>query len=101
MQAIIRHSGKQHIIKEGDTIQVSLTSDEKFNPEVLAIFAEDQVHIGAPILSGVKIEADFVKHGKTPKIYVYKFKSKSNYRRKTGHRDIISYFKINSIIYEK
>ncbi len=101
MQAIIRHSGKQYIVKEGDTIQVSLTKDEQFKPEILAIYDSENISLGSPILSKAKIEADFVKHGKTPKIYVYKFKAKSNYRRKTGHRDIISYFKINSIKYEK
>lgn len=101
MQAIIRHSGKQQVIKEGDMIQVSLTKDEQFTPEVLAVFDQEEIKFGTPVLSDVKIEADFIKHGKTPKLYVYKFKSKSNYRRKTGHRDIISFFKINSIKYEK
>ncbi|MFZ5391765.1 MAG: 50S ribosomal protein L21 [Patescibacteria group bacterium] len=101
MQAIIRHSGKQQLINEGDTIQVSLTKDEEFKPEILAVLDQEKIIFGTPVLSDAKIKADFVKHGKSPKIYVYKFKSKSNYRRKTGHRDIISFFKINSIKYEK
>ena len=46
----------------------------------------DTIRAGAPLVAGAKVEAEVVGEGKEPKIYVFKFKRRKNYRRKTGHR---------------
>ena len=63
---------------EGDTIeldQVCLVSDDEGN-----------VTIGTPLVEGAKVVADVAGHGRAKKIIVLKYKSKTRYRRKSGHR---------------
>ena len=44
------------------------------------------IKAGTPLVSGAKVVAEVIGVGKEPKIYVFKFKRRKNYRRKTGHR---------------
>lgn len=104
MQAIIRLGGKQYLVRENDTISVANIkerSEKDVQPEVLALFNEDSIQIGSPVLEKAVVSANIVKDIKGPKIHVYKFKSKSNYRRKIGYRDKKTIIRINSISYEK
>ena len=84
MYAIIETGGKQYKVSEGDTIFVEKLEVEDgasytFD-KVLAVADGDKVTFGAPVSASV------VKTGKSKKIYVFKMKSKKNYRRKKGHR---------------
>ena len=54
--------------------------------------------VGAPYVEGAKVTATVVKHGKGPKIIVYKYKSKKNYHKKKGHRQPYTKVKIASIL---
>ena len=57
----------------------------------------EQIFVGKPYLSDIKIEAVVSKHFKGPKVIVYKMKPKKKYRRKTGHRQHLTRLYINSI----
>lgn len=90
MYAIIKTGGKQYKVSEGDSIFV-----EKLNAEdgatvtfdeVLTVVDGDSVKIGAPLVSGASVTAKVEKSGKAKKIRVFKYKAKSNYRRRAGHR---------------
>ncbi len=60
--------------------------------------SDDQdVRVGTPYLEGASVNATVVDHGRAPKILVYKFKSKKNYRRMRGHRQNFTEIKIDSI----
>ena len=79
MYAIIKTGGKQYRVQEGETIFV-----EKLEAEVDSAVVFDEVL--APVVSGAKVTGKVVAQGKEKKILVFKYKAKSNYRRRQGHR---------------
>ena len=88
--AIIKTGGKQYRVKQGDVLDVEKLSLEigsiaEFD-QVLAISENGQVNFGSPTLSGAKVTAEVQSHYKDRKIIVFKYKSKTRYRRKLGHR---------------
>ena len=88
--AIIKTGGKQYRVKQGDVLDVELLaldvgSIAEFD-EVLAVSENGQVNFGSPTLSGAKVTAEVQSHYKDRKVIVFKYKSKTRYRRKLGHR---------------
>jgi large subunit ribosomal protein L21 len=90
MYAVIKTGGKQYRVKQGDVLDVELLaldvgSIAEFD-EVLAVSENGQVNFGSPTLSGAKVTAEVQSHYKDRKVIVFKYKSKTRYRRKLGHR---------------
>lgn len=90
MYAIFRALGKQFRAEKGKTLRLPLLgaaagSRVTFD-EVLLASDGETIRAGTPLVSGAKVLAEVVGDGKEPKIYVFKFKRRKNYRRKTGHR---------------
>ena len=56
------------------------------------------VAIGQPLVAGAKVVADVVMHGKGDKIIVFKYKPKTRYRRKIGHRQRFTRLAIREIV---
>ena len=88
--AIIKTGGKQYRVKQGDVLDVEKLSLEigsiaEFD-QVLAVSENGQVNFGSPTLAGAKVTAEVQSHYKDRKIIVFKYKSKTRYRRKLGHR---------------
>ena len=88
--AIIKTGGKQYRVKQGDVLDVEKLSLEigsiaEFD-QVLAVSENGQVNFGSPTLSGAKVTAEVQSHYKDRKIKVFKYKPKTRYRRKLGHR---------------
>ena len=88
--AIFRALGKQFRAEKGKTLKLPLMVAEPgakvtFD-EVLLSSDGTTIKAGAPLVKGAKVEAEVVGHGKDEKLYVFKFKRRKNYRRKTGHR---------------
>ena len=90
MYAIFRALGKQFKAEKGKTIKVPRMEAEPGSKvtfsEVLLTSDGDKVKAGAPLVKGASVEAEVVGETKGEKIYVFKFKRRKNYRRKTGHR---------------
>lgn len=90
MYAIIETGGKQYKVSEGDRLQVELLhadADETVVvDQVLMINRDGDLAVGAPYIDGAKVTLKVVENKKAPKIVVYKYKAKKNYRRKQGHR---------------
>ena len=91
MYAIIRAGGKQFKAEKGKTLRLPLMGDAEAGSkvtfdEVLLSSDGQTVKAGAPLVKGAKVVGEVVGQGKEPKIYVFKFKRRKNYRRKTGHR---------------
>lgn len=85
MFAIIESGGKQYRVQEGDVIRVEkLRGDEG-----------SELTLGS--LIGGSVRAEVLGHGKHPKIYINKYKSGIQYRRRTGHRQQYTALKITSI----
>ena len=102
MFAVIQTGGKQYLVREGQQLKIEKLIGE---PESTVSFdallvAEDdgsKVSVGAPTVSGSKVEAKIVEHGKGPKIDIIKYKQKSRYTRHTGHRQLFTKVMITKV----
>ena len=90
MYAIIETGGKQYRVSEGEFVFVEkLEASEEEMVEfdrVLTVVTDGDVVIGKPLVGGAKVTGKVISHGKGKKIIVFKYKAKSNYRRRQGHR---------------
>jgi len=85
--AVIRMSGKQYKISEGDEILVDKLGNEEGDAEVLLVVDGDHVELGKPVVASAKLKLKVLeKEVKGDKIYVQTFRSKSRFRRKIGFR---------------
>lgn len=99
-QAIIRTGGKQYRVSPGSVLRVEKLPAEAgatVNFDVLLVGQGETVKIGKPLVDGAKVEAQVVGHGRGPKLIVYKFRKRTNYRKKQGHRQPYTEIKITSI----
>ena len=99
--AVIQTGGKQYLVSKGDKIQVEKLEGEegsKINfDQVLATISDKDYQLGKPTVSGAMVEATIVKQGRGKKIEVLKYKAKSKYRRKIGHRQAFTELEITKI----
>ncbi len=101
MFAVIKTGGKQYLVQEGDVIKVEKLAGEagaKLNFETLLLSGEDgsDFKLGTPSL-GTIVAAEIVKHGLGDKVTVVKYKAKSHYHRRVGHRQCFTEIKIGKI----
>ena len=100
MYAIIATGGKQYKVSEGDVIRV-----EKLGVEAGSTYTFDQVlvvggeetKVGKPVVEGATVEASVIEDGKAKKVIVYKYKRKTGYHKKQGHRQPYTKVKIEKI----
>jgi len=100
MYAIIATGGKQYKVEEGDIIRV-----EKLEAEEGAAVTFDQVlvindgdmKVGTPFVEGATVSGTVVKNGRGKKVIVYKYKRKTGYHKKNGHRQAFTEVKIEAI----
>src|SRR5436190_22891427 len=75
--AIIRSGGKQFRVSPGDVLSVPSIADKNVGDavefDVLTAGDDNGVRIGSPIVDGVSVTGTIVKHGRGPKIIVFKF----------------------------
>jgi len=86
--AVIKTGGKQYKVSQGQIIKIEKINDIvgnniKFN--TLMIADDDRLDLGRPSL-GEKVEGKILEQGRSKKISVIKYKSKTRYRRNVGHR---------------
>ncbi len=88
--AIIQLNGKQHKVSENDTLVVDrLTSEagkEVKITDVLLVSIDGKVSVGSPLVEKAVVTAKVDSHDKGDKLRVFKYKSKSRYRKTQGHR---------------
>ena len=100
MYAIIQTGGKQYKAEIGDVLQIEKLSAEIGSEvafDVLMTVNDGDVQIGTPLLSSAKVSAKIIEHGKGPKIKVFKYKPKKDYRKTQGHRQPYTKVEILSI----
>ena len=90
MYAIIKTGGKQYKVSEGDVLLVekleAAEGEAVVFDQVLTCVNGSDVKVGQPLVEGASVQAKVLEHGKGKKIIVFKYKAKSNYRRRQGHR---------------
>lgn len=100
MYAIIETGGKQYKVSVGDKVRVekleAKEGDKVTFDKVLAV-GDTDVTVGTPYVAGKTVTATCIKQGKATKVIVYKYKRKSGYHKKNGHRQLFTEVKIDSI----
>ena len=103
--AIIECGGKQYGVTEGDTIRVeSLPGDEGDTLEidtVKLLSLDGVVTLGGPNVKGASVSAQVVSKGKAKKVIVFKYKAKTRYRKKNGHRQNYTDLRVSSLTKEE
>ena len=100
--AIIRSGGKQFRVQAGDVVRVPSLADKNAGDtvefgEVLATAGDQGVTIGSPLVSGAKVTGTVVKQGRAPKIIVFKFKRRKQFKKTKGHRQGFTAVKIEAL----
>jgi len=98
--AIVRSGGRQHKVAEGDVVEIdkveAKAGDSLTLTPLLLVDGED-VTVGADRLANVTVTAEVLAETKGPKIRLIKFKNKSGYKKRQGHRQRHTQIKITSI----
>ena len=100
MYAIIATGGKQYKVAEGDVIRVEKLGVEAGAEVVfdqVLVVSGDEVKVGDPTVAGDTVTATAVGDGKAKKVIVYKYKRKTGYHKKNGHRQAYTKVKIEKI----
>jgi len=97
--AIIQLQGKQYQVQPDDILTIDRLDAEKevVITDVLLFNDGKTTKVGTPILPKAKVVAEVVSHDKSKKLLVFKYKSKSRYRRTKGHRQLQTTLKIKSV----
>ena len=101
MFAVIRTGGKQYFVSPGDKIKIEKL-DKKEGKEitftdVLLLEKRSKLEIGNPKVKGAKVVGKILKQGKGKKIIVFKYKPKTRYKVKKGHRQPFTEVEITKI----
>ena len=98
---IIETGSKQYRVEPGAAIRVEqLPSDVGASvtfDRVLLVGNGDQIAVGAPVVKNAAVVGQVVRHGRAPKVIVFKKKKRKNYRRTHGHRQGFTEVKITEI----
>jgi large subunit ribosomal protein L21 len=101
--AVIKTGGKQYVVAKGDTISIeklpegSKEGDKVVFDEVLLVDNGIDTTIGSPTIEGAAVKGTVVEAGKGKKVEVVKYKAKSRYYKRRGHRQPFIAVKIDSI----
>jgi len=101
MYAVIKSGGKQYRVESGAQVRVeSLAADVgaavSFD-EVLLVGGGDTVKVGAPLVSGAKVKATVVAHGRGEKVKIFKMRRRKHYQKSQGHRQDYTEVRIDEI----
>jgi large subunit ribosomal protein L21 len=101
MQAVIETGGKQYLVAPKDKVEIEKlagTAGDTITFDKILLTADgDKINLGKPYISGIKVTAKVLEQKKADKIVVFKYRNKSRYRRKQGHRQQQTVVQIESI----
>lgn len=101
MYAIIRSGGRQYRAEVGKTIDVERlpyeVNDSFEVTDVLLVGDDDNTVIGNPLVDGVTVKVTVTDQFRGKKVIVYKYRQRTNYRRKYGHRQHYTRLRVDEI----
>lgn len=99
--AVIKTGGKQYLVEKGTVLTVEKITGSKegdsVNFEVLLTDDGKKTEVGVPTVSGAKATGKILTEGKGKKVIVVRYKQKSRYHKKKGHRQPFAKVQIESI----
>ena len=100
MYAIVKTGGKQYKVAEGDVVTVekldAAAGTEVALPAILLVDGES-VTTDADALAKVSVTAEILAQTKGPKIRIHKFKNKTSYHKRQGHRQKLTQVRVTGI----
>ncbi|MBP9820084.1 50S ribosomal protein L21 [Candidatus Woesebacteria bacterium] len=103
--AVIQLAGKQYLVSEGATITTNRLEQNEGETvkvsDVLLVTSDKNTLVGTPLVEGASVTLTVQSNNKGDKIKVFKFKSKSRYRKTQGHRQLLSTLLVNTITIPK
>ena len=100
MYAVIRAGGKQYKVAKGDVIEIEKVGGEdsslEFTP-LLVVDDDGTTHAAKDALSSATVTAQVVGETKGPKVNIFRYRNKTRYRRRAGHRQKYSNVEISGI----
>ena len=101
MYAVIVSGGKQHRVKEGETLKLEklevATGEVVQFDKVLMVGEGESVKIGAPYVDGGQVTAEVTAQGRAKKVQIIKFNRRKHFRKQQGHRQWFTEVKITAI----
>src|SRR3954467_1901425 len=100
MYAIVKTGGKQYKVAEGDVIEVEKLAGAPGDALKLAavlLVAGDNLAANEAKLASVTVAGEIAEHAKGPKIRIHKFKNKTGYHKRQGHRQPLTRVKVTGI----
>ena len=102
--AVIQTGGKQYKVSVGSLVSIEKMKDKEYKKgdklsfdKVLLVDDGKDTTIGTPYITGAKVEAEITEIGRARKLLVMKYKQKSRYLRRNGHRQPFFKIKVTSI----
>lgn len=100
--AVVQTGGKQYRVQQGDILDVELLDAEVgssiYLEDVRLIAGTDDIFVGSPNVAGAAVKAQVIEQVLGTKLVVFKYKAKTRYRRKSGHRQRYSRLKVDAIL---
>jgi large subunit ribosomal protein L21 len=101
MYAIVNINGTQTRVTPNETLDVPRLTGapgaQVTFDQVLMVADGDRITVGQPYVQGAKLRAEVLEHFRGPKVRVFKFKRRREYRRRRGHRDERTRLRITAI----
>jgi large subunit ribosomal protein L21 len=101
MYAIVNINGVQTRVAPDATVEVALLTGDPGSTltfdQVLLVADGDKISVGQPFLKGASLTAEVVEHFRGPKLRIFKFKRRRDYRRRRGHRDECTRLRVTRI----
>lgn len=104
MYAIVKTGGLQYKVQPGDTVTVNKLDGEIGSEvvltEVLMVVdpQKDTITVGRPVVSGTSVSAEITAQKKGEKIIVFRSRRRTGYRKKNGHRQLLTQLTIKDIL---
>jgi large subunit ribosomal protein L21 len=101
MYAIVNINGRQTKVTPDQVVEVPRLAGEPGGEltfeQVLLIADGDRISVGQPFVPGASLTAEVLEHFRGPKLRIFKFKRRQDYRRRRGHRDERTRLRVKSI----
>jgi large subunit ribosomal protein L21 len=102
MYAVIKTGGKQYRVAANDKISIEkldgAAGDQVTFDSVLMVSNGADIHIGAPFVAGASVVAEIASQDKADTVYIFKKRRRKHYRRRNGHRQLLTSVTITDIL---
>ena len=103
MYAVIKAGGHQYKVSQGDLVTVDFLKDAKEGETVtfdqVLLVGDKETVVGLPLVAGAKVEAVVKQQTRNPKIIVFKFKRRKDYKRTKGHKQPVTVLEVSKIVH--